>query len=183
MLLVDCYLLDGSYVICYVSNESGFDLIRYDVNLGTSMTLLESTNYYWMTGNGSGFRSIEYYGGQGRHALLFDEAGGITLLDLLTGKQTPLEGIENNGTLLTSESPDGEHIMFAFRDTSISDSLAMYKIGVLDTQTGVLKILERANYQVRSETPWGWLANNCVVVFAYDEDAEAGWYMYVYDFR
>lgn len=181
--MADCYLLDGSYVICYAPNESGFDLIRYDVNSGAGMMLLESTNYYWMTGNGSGFRSIEYYGGQGRHALLFDEAAGITLLDLLTGKQTPLEGVENDGTLLTSESPDGEHIMFAFRDTSISGSLPMYKIGVLDTQTGVLKILERADYQIRSETPWGWLANNCIVVLAYDEDAEAGWYMYVYDFK
>lgn len=181
--MADCYLLDGSYVICCASNGSGFDLIRYDVNSGASMMLLENTNYYWMTDNGSGFRSIEYYGGHGRHALVFDDVGGVTLIDLLSGKQTPLEGVKNDGTLLTAESPDGEHIMFAFRDTSISDSLAMYKIGILDTQTGILKILKRVNYEQRNETPFGWLADNCVVVLAFDEHAEAGWYMYVYDFR
>lgn len=179
----DCCLLDDQHIICYATNDSGFDVISYNINTGASTMLVEGTEYYGQTGDGSGFRSIEYYDGYGRHALLYDNAGGITLVDLLTGKHTPLEGIENDGTLLTSESPGGEHIMFAFRDTSISDSLSMYKIGVLDTQTGVLKMMERVNYEIRSETPMGWLANNCISVIAYDESEETGWYMYVYDFR
>lgn len=179
----NCYLLDDQHIICYAANENGFDIISFNSKTGIVTMLIERTEYYTQTGDGSGFRSIEYYGGYGRHALLFDDKGGITLVDLLSGKQTYLDGIEYDGTLLTSESPDGEQIMFAFRDTNVQDSLAVYKIGVLDTQTGVLKLLERTNYEIRNERPLGWLANNCIALIAYDEDEESGWYMYVYDFR
>jgi hypothetical protein len=179
----DCYILEGNRLICYVTNESGFDVLNYDISTGSSSLLVENTQHYYLTQDGSGFRSIEYYGGQGRHALILDGNGGVTLIDLYDGNLLPLTGITNDATLLSSESPDGEHIMFAFRDTNVSDSYAMYKIGILDTQTGVLKMLERENYEVRNETLMGWLANNCISVLAYDESEDDGWYMYVYDFR
>lgn len=179
----DCYILEGNTIICYAANGSGFDVLSFDASTGSSSLLVENTQHYYLTQDGSGFSSIEYHGGQGRHALILESNGGVTLIDLCDGSRLPLTGITNDGTLLTSESPDGEHIMFAFSDTSVSDSFAMYKIGILDTQTGVLKMLERENYEVRNETLMGWLANNCISVLAYDESDANGWYMYVYDFR
>lgn len=178
----DCYILEGNKLICYAANGSGFDVLSFDVSTGSSSLLVENTQHYYLTQDTSGFRSIEYHGGQGRHALILDGGGGVTLLDLRDGSRLPLEGVTNDA-LLTSESPDGEHIMFAFSDVNVSNSFAMYKIGILDTQTGVLKMLERENYEIRNETLMGWLANNCVSVLAYNESEADGWYMYVYDFR
>lgn len=179
----DCYILEGNMFIYYAANGSSFDVLSFDASTGTSSLFVENTQHYYLTQDGSGFRSIEYHGGQGRHSLIFDGDGGATLIDLRDGCRLPLTGVINDGTLLTSESPDGEHIMFAFSDTSVSDSFAMYKIGILDTRTGVLKMLDRENYEIRNETLLGWLANNCVSVLAYDESKADGWYMYVYDFR
>jgi D-alanyl-D-alanine dipeptidase len=181
--ITDCYILDEHHIICYVADGDGFDVVSFDPATGASVTLAESVKRYGQTDDNSGFCNIEYYGGYGRHAMLFDGTGGVTLFDLLTGRRTPLEGITDGGDLLTSESPDGEHIMVAFRDRSVPKSISMYKIGVLDTETGVLKLMERTNYQVRSETPLGWLADDCVAVIAFDEGADSGWYLYVYDFR
>ena len=183
--IIDSYLLNGESVICYAENSGGFDVIRYEPETGTMATVVENTVHYGLSGDGSGFRSIEYYGGQGRHALLLDGAGGVTLVDLRDGRRTPLEGIPGGSSLLTSESPDGTHILFAFKDKSVTvpNTKAMVQLGMLDTQTGVLTMLDRENYQVRSETILGWLANGCVAVLAFDENEEHGWYLYVYDFR
>lgn len=180
----DSYLLDGESVICYAQNGDGFDVICYEPGTGAAATVVEHTVHYGLSGDGSGFRSIEYYGGQGRHALLLDGAGGVTLVDLRDGRRTPLEGIPGDGALLTSESPDGETILIAFEDETVTapNTLAMYRLGMLDTRTGVLTMLEREHYEVRSETILGWLANDCVAVLAYDENEEQGWYLYAYDF-
>ena len=181
--VTDSYILDAHHVICYVAGDGVFDVVSLDPTAGAAVKLAEGVKRYGQTDDKSGFRNIEYYGGYGRHAMLFDGAGGVTLIDLLTGRRTPLEGITDDGSLLTSESPDGKHIMTAFRDTTVPKSMSMYKIGVLDTETGVLKLMERTNYQVRSEMPLGWLANDCVAVIAFDGGAESGWYLYAYDFR
>lgn len=181
----DCYLLDGKSVVCYAENGGEFDVIRYEPETGTTAILGENMVPYGLSGDGNGLRSIEYYGGQGCHAMLIDCAGGVTLIDLRTGSRTPLEGIPGDSVLLTSESPDGTHILFAFEDKSITapNTLAVHQLGVLDTRTGVLTLLEREHYEVRSETILGWLANDCVAVLAFDENGEQGWYMYVYNFK
>ncbi len=181
--IIGCSVIDWRHIICYAANESGFDVISFDPENNTVKMLVEGTEYYEKDGNNSGFCNIQYNGGYGRHALLISENGSITLIDLFTGKKTPLDGLKANGSLLTSESPDGEHILFAFRDAILSDSFAIYKIGVLDCHTGVLKILKRSNYELRNETLMGWLDNNCITILAYDEIENNGWYMFVYDYR
>lgn len=182
--IIDCYLMDGESVICKARAGEGFDVIRLDPETGEIVTLVEGTKYYRYHAGGSGYREIEYYGGQGRHGLIFDGQGGVTLIDLRDGRRMPLEGIAGGDSLQTSESPDGEHILFAWKDEGVNapNTMAMYRLGLLDTGTGVLTVLERENYQVRSETILGWLGNGAVAVLAFDENDKQAWYMYVYDF-
>lgn len=177
----DCYILKDDMIVCYAANGDNFDVINYDICTGAETTIVENVQHYGLSDDGSGFSPIEYYGGQGQHALLFDNDGDVTLLDLVTGNQLLLTGLKNNGTLITSESPDGKHIMIAFRDSDYSGSLALYEIGVLDTQTGVLIMLDRENYEAKTENVIGWLDNERIAVIAYDSNNEC--YLYVYDFK
>jgi len=177
----DCYILEDEMIVCYAANGDNFDVINYDIHTGAETTVVENVQHYGLTDDGSGFSPIEYNGGQGQHALLFDSDGNVTLLDLVTGNQLPLTGLKNDGTLITSESPDGKHIMIAFRDSDYSGSLAMHEIGVLDTQTGVLTMMDRENYEAKTENVVGWLDNDRIAVIAHDDTDECYLYVYYFD--
>lgn len=179
-IINNCYILKDNLIILYVVDGENFDVINYDITTGDEISIAEDVQHYGLTDDGSGFRPIEYNGRQGQHALLFDDEKDITLINLVTGSRIPLTGLKNDGTLITSESPDGKHIMIALSDSDYSGSLALYEIGVLDTQTGVLTMLERENYEVKTEDIVGWLDDEHIAVVAHDENDEC--YLYVYSF-
>ena len=59
----------------------------------------------------------------------------------------------------------------------------MYKFGVLNTETGVMKMLERGSSDQCDETNTDWLVNNCLTILAYHKTEAQGEDLYVYDFR
>lgn len=177
----DCYILKDNIIVCYVASGEKFDVINYNISTGAQITIIENVQHYYKTDDGSGLRSIEYYGKQGQHALYFGSSGEVTLLDLMTGEHLELTGLKNDGTIITAESPDGEHILIAFKDSGVSNSLALYTIGVLDMQTGVLSMLEREGYEAKTEHSIEWFDDARIVVIASNANDE--FYMYIYEFN
>jgi hypothetical protein len=128
-----------------------------------------------------GYRGIQKYGGYGAHCLLFQEDGTVDLIDLRTGLDLNMAGL-NMDKITTSESPDGTRIMIAYEETGENGELGygFSRLGILNPESGVLHMLTR-DVSGNSETFWGWLDNDTVVVTA--RDAAGGYYVYVYEFR
>jgi hypothetical protein len=177
----DCYVLKDNIIVCYAANGNQFDVFNYDISTQSKIIILENVQHYYNTENGSGLRSIQYYGKQGRYALYLYNSGDVSLFDLLTGDCLELDGLKNDGFIITAESPDGEHVLIAFRDRNYSNSLALYNLGVLDIQTGVLSVLEREGYEAKTEHSIEWLDDNRIVVLAVNSADEL--YMYIYEFH
>lgn len=179
----DAYFLDERTVICHAPNGSDFDVIRFDPVSGDVSVVAEKMHRAASSAEGAGYREIQYHGAPGKHALLCDPDGTIRLLDLKSGAILLLEGLPSNNTFLTFESPDGKAILFAWTTSKASDVQIMQHFGVLNTETGVLKLLKRENNETCEEHLFSWLANKCFTILAYDENDTNGWYLYVYDFR
>ena len=179
-MINDSYILRNGTIICYAVNGDGFDVFSYNTYTNEVICVVENTHYYNKTSDESGLSSIKYYGGQGQYALLFSEFKEISLVNLVNGEHHVLDGLVNDGTLLTSESADGQHILVAFRDNDYF-GIAIYKMGILDTQSGILTMLKRENYGIREEVAIGWLDNKRISIHAYDDDGDL--YLFVYEFK
>ena len=179
--LSGCYPIGGSFLACCCLAENGVDVLRFDCDSKTSTVILEGAGLRNIGGGVGELVNIQYYGAPGRHALLVGDGGNVTLVDLTSGILTPLDGVTYGDSLLTYESPDGGRILFARRETGVVNSSAMYELGILNTETGVLTALQRENYLVRGENPCGWLRDGSVCVYASD-GSSAGYCLYVYGF-
>lgn len=177
------YFVDESRIVCHAPNGAGFDVIRYDPDSGKKTVIVENTRRAADSADGSGWREIQYHGTPGKHALMCDADGRVTLLDLRDGARTALDGLPADGSFLPFESPDGRYVLFAWKDAGDAKSDILRHIGVLDTESGVFKLLERENHETRTEHLFSWLANDCFTILAYDDADAGGWYLYVYDFR
>lgn len=182
-LVQSAYFLEKNIVICDAANGDNFDVLRYDPDTGDVSIVAEKMHHAASSANGSGYREIQYHGGPGKHALLYNPDGTFGLLDLRNDAIVPLDGLPSDNSFLTFESPDGKNVLFAWKDQKNSKANTLQHIGVLNTKTGVLKLLDRENRQTREEHLMSWLANNCFAILAYDETDSDGWYLYVYDFR
>ena len=178
--VVESYFLDADTVVCYVENGEGIDVLRYDLTSGERSVVLFDVRRGEAVEGKAGMREIQYYGGHGKHVLLSTPDGSVEVLDLRDGRFVPLVGYEADDIDLTLESPDGRSVLFAWRQP---DAAVMQSLGVLNLDTGLLKLLDRENRQTREEHLMSWLANNCFTILAYDENDTDGWYLYVYDFR
>lgn len=179
--ITGCYILDNNNLIYYSSSESGMDVVRYNISEKIRTTLVRDTQYYDGINVTAGFKNIQYYSGAGRYGLLIEDDGTVMLINLANGKETILNGIVYDNSILTSESPDGRYILFTFCENGISSS--MYKFGVLNTETGVMKMLERGSSNQCDEKITDWLVNDRLTILAYHKTETQGWYLYVYDFR
>lgn len=178
----ESYFLDADTILCHAENDTGFDVIRLDPASGETAVVAENMRRADASGDGSGYREIQYHGAPGKHALLCETDGAMRLLDLRDGTSIPLSDLPP-GDLLTFESPDGKYILFVWKDKAAADAKAMRSIGVLDTASGEMKLLDRENPQPREEHLVSWLSNDCFVIVSFDETDDSGWYLYVYDFR
>lgn len=177
----DAYFLDNSFVILRKNKDQDhFDLIRLHIPTGTERIILE--NVTSRSGRNSGYRPIQNHWAGGRHGLLFREDGSVDLIDFRTEEILKLNGLDAEN-LTCDESPDGRRIMLAHEDENGFRSL-----GILDPETGVLKLLDR-EISGGSESFRGWLDNDTLVITAHDiPNAELdftqgdSYYVYVYRF-
>ncbi len=179
----EAYFLDETTVICQAPNGDNFDVIRYDPASGDVSVVAEKMHRSNASADGSGYREIQYHGAPGKHALLCDPDGTVRLLDLKTGSILPLEGLPSDSKFLTFESPAGKAILFAWKSPKSSETQTIRRLGVLNTETGELKLLDRENDKTREEHLVSWLANDCFTILAYDDQDLNGWHLFVYDFR
>lgn len=168
------HFLDAETVLFRRYREDGsFDLIRMNVQTGTETAVLEQLN-------SDNYRPIQYHWADGRHGLLLEN--GVNLVDFRTGERMGLTGLSPEN-LVCDESPDGSRVMLGYEEEN-----GFTALGILDTGSGVLKLLER-QVSGGSESFRGWLDNDTLVITAHDiPDAELdftqgdGYYVYVYRF-
>ena len=155
-------------------DQNHFNMVFLHIPTGTKTVLLENVS--------SGeYRAIRSHRADGRHCLLFREDGSVGLMDFRTKEILKLTGLSAEN-LTCDESPDGSHIMLGDKDNDGYTSL-----GILDPETGLLKLLERE--VSGSESFGGWLDNDTLVITAHDTpDSDLhftpgdGYYVYVYRF-
>ena len=181
--LKDChesyFLSDGS-LLCFVSSEDGFDLIRRNLQNGEEITLLHNERFAGKTADHSGYMNIDYYGGAGNHALLSDESGRVTMLDLRDGSKLLLDGItkEQGEKIYTLESADGEQVLVAVKERGTRG--AFRSLGIIGCESGTLKIFDRNNIlDSCGEQLLGFMADGSVGIIGMSEE---GQWLYVYDF-
>ncbi len=176
----DPYFLDNQTIVFKkLLTDDNFQLVKYHIPSGVQTVIVEKT-----TGRRSGlpgYRGIRLNGGGGAHGLLFQDDGSVDLIYLHTLESMKMQGLDT-AKLTTSESPDGTKIMIAYQEAD-ADGVLGYgfsSLGLLDPDTGVLKMLTR-DVSGNPETFWGWLNNDTVVITAHDN--AGGYYVYVYAFQ
>lgn len=152
-----------------------FSLIRYHIPTGVEQVVLSNVS-------SDDYRPIRSHWAEGDHGLLYGGDGTVSLVDFRTGEQMELTGLDA-GHLICDESPDGSRIMLGYQE---GDGFA--SLGILDPETGVLKLLSREVSGIESFA--GWLDRDTLVITAHDiPDADLnftpgdGYYVYVYRFN
>lgn len=174
------YFLNESTIIFQESlGEEHFNVVSHHIPTGVQSVIIENTTR--RSGDNAGYRGVQKNGGNGSHGLLFCEDGTVDLIDLHTRVTLNMTGLDTD-KLTTSESPDGTRIMLAYEESNENGELGygFSSLGILNPETGVLQMLTR-DISGNSETFWGWLDNDTVVITA--RDAVGGYYVYVYEFR
>lgn len=181
--LKDChesyFLSDGS-LLCFESVGDGFDLIRRNLENGEEITLLHNEHFAGKTADHSGYMNIDYYGGAGNHALLIDESGSVTMLDLRDGSKLLLDGItkEQGEKVYTLESADGSQVLVAVKERGTQG--VFRSLGIIDCENGTLKIFDRNNIlDSDGEQLLGFMADGSIGIIGMSEE---GQWLYVYDF-
>lgn len=148
----------------------GFSILRWHIPSGGETVLLEHVT-------SDTYRPIRSHWADGHHGLIFG-SDGSTLVDFETGQRTLLTGIPTRN-LICDESPGSSRIMLGWEaDDRITG------LGILDTESGVLRLLERSG-SGGPESFRGWLDENTLVVTAHDTPDFVpgdGYYVYVYRF-
>lgn len=186
--LKDChesyFLSDGS-LLCFVSCEDDFckddfNLVRRDLENGEDTVLLRNARYAGETADGSGYMSIDYYGGAGDHALLLDGSGSVTMLDLKDGSRLLLDGItkEQGEKIYTLESANGSQVLVAVKERGTRG--VFRSLGIIECDSGTLKIFDRNNIlDSDGEQLLGFMVDGSIGMIGMNEE---GQWLYVYDF-
>lgn len=152
-----------------------FSLVRYHIPTGVEQVILDNIST-------DDYRPIRNHWAEGAHGLLYSGDGTVSLVDFRTGEQMELTGLDA-GHLTCDESPDVSRIMLGYQE---GDGFA--SLGILDPETGILKLLNRE--VSGSESFAGWLDRDTLVITAHDiPDPDLnftpgdGYYVYVYRFN
>ena len=166
------YFLDNETIIYEEKLEGNRIRIgRYHIPTGIRQILVQDAAY-------SDYRSVQHSGYYSVYGMLKLEDGEYELIDLRTNERLSLSGLTSKG-MQTSESPLSERIMISYYQTD-----GMYRkyssIGLLDPDTGILKVLERKPSD-KGENFWGWLGENTIVLTNHDDNGK--YCVYVYRFE
>lgn len=108
--------------------------------------------------------------------------GGVSVLDLVTGGATAVEGFslsQTDGTLLPN--PSGTKVLFASYDDQV-DGLGISSLGVMDLEKGSFTLLDRENYDHLYEGVLGWFDEDRIAITAHGTDDYNQTYLYLYRF-
>lgn len=163
------YFQDNETLIYWEALEGDrISVVRYHIPTGTHVTMVEDVAR-------QDYRSVQHSGWASVYGILSHGAGEYELIDLRTNARLYMSGLPET-YLSLSESPNAARILVSWKDSGNYPVL-----GLLDPETGVLKMLTREATSLR-ENFWGWLDDNTVVLTAMDE-AAGGYYVYVYRFQ
>ena len=157
--------------------EGRITVARYDILTGEQTIIVENVP---RTGEW-GYRPIYSRGAGGRHGLLYEEDGSVWLIDLRTNEWYSLAGLTMSDSYRI-ESPDGKRILFADQQRAKDEKTGFCypRIGLLDPQTGEMKVLTR-DISGNAEYLYGFLDSNTVVISS-RMDENDGYYLYMYEF-
>ena len=108
--------------------------------------------------------------------------GRLSVLDLCTGQETPVEGFsltQWDSTFLPN--PSGSKILFADYDNA-ADSLGIARLGVIDLTRGTFTVLDREGYDALNEGSLSWFDENRVAIQSSQKEDYTECYLYLYRF-
>ena len=188
----DACSLIGNTLSCWVLEEEGFRAWAVDLNTLERRTLFAGKQNVIpedVQGAGivylSGFDTTVHWGTMftGSHfALLTDETGSISVIDLATGEEMPVEGFtwpeDRYDDILWDVSPDGKRLLVSGGQIG-----AKYEyIGVLDFEKMSYLEFSRGNSNETDEWNPYWFDQDTVIIRATSENGS--FYVqdyYVYD--
>ncbi len=168
-----CWLLDNNTLFYVAANRSAGR--RFNLKTGEKSTVYTGVELYSDATGGVQFLGDEHLGG--RYALNISADRTASLIDLLTGTQTPIDGF--TFTKLTGAYINAEQTKIYFMRYN-DDDLRIGNLGVLDILDSKLFLLDREGEAVRLEYNLQWFDNNRIAVSA---DKAADKYLYLYEFK
>lgn len=124
---------------------------------------------------------FQFFFGGGR-GIYVAEDGSVSILDLITGETTAVEGFslsQTDGTLLPN--PSGTKVLFASYDNQTS-GLGISSLGVMDLEQGTFTLLDRENYENIYEGVLGWFDEDRIAITAHGKDDYNEACLYLYRF-
>lgn len=176
------YFLDNETLICWekldndlIRENDRINVVRYHIPTGVRQLLVEDVPY-------SAYDSVQHSGYYSVYGMLEQGEGEYELIDLRTNERLRMSGLASQG-MRTSEGPLSERIMISYYQTDGMNG-QYTSLGLLDPDTGVLKVLERSPGEC-SEYFWGWLDENSIVLTSHEKnnDGTSGYSVYVYRFE
>lgn len=115
----------------------------------------------------------------GQYSLYVDETGNLSVFDLKTGKEIPVDGfIYEEGGLFSSNTSNSK-LLYSVIDKNAESSLGISQLGVLNLETGVFTAFDREGYDSLQEWSVGWFDENRAVIRCQGPDRDA---IYLYAF-
>lgn len=124
---------------------------------------------------------FQFFFGGGR-GIYVAEDGGVSVLDLVTGGITAVEGFslsQTDGTLLPNTS--GSKVLFAGHNDQ-TEGLGISSLGVMDLEKGTFTLLDREHYDAVYEGVLGWFDEDRIAITAHGKDDYNQTYLYLYRF-
>lgn len=121
---------------------------------------------------------FQFFFGGGR-GIYVAEDGGVSVLDLVTGGITAVEGFslsQTDGTLLPN--PSGSKVLFAGHNDQ-TEGLGISSLGVMDLEKGTFTLLDREHYGAVYEGVLGWFDEDRIAITAHGKDDYNQTYLYL----
>jgi len=134
----------------------------YDLTTGEVTQTLAEEPIYREEGPGAMF-----FGN--RHCVRVREDHTVSVLDLLTGTETPVENFTLDELGEFSSNPAGTKLLYYVRDAGLK-GLGIAQIGVLDLEQGTFTAFDREGYETLREVSLGWFDDDRILIHAVSRD-------------
>ena len=168
-----CWLLNNDTMFYLAADHS--DGRRINLETGEKSTAYTGIKLYSDEAGGVKFLDEPLLGG--RYALNISPDRTASLIDLLAGTQTPIDGF--TFTKLTGAFINADQTKIYFMRYNTDDQ-RIGNLGVLDIPNSKLLLLDRKGEAVRLEYNLQWFDNNRIAMSA-DNDTDK--YLYLYEFK
>lgn len=172
---------DDSLILLSQSGPEGdcYDIWTWQPDSGVLTQTFSQLHVYWeRDDNPYGFQFL--FGSP--LGLYITQDGKLSVLDLRTGQETPVEGFsltQWDSTFLPNQS--GSKILFASYDNT-ADRLGIARLGVIDLTQGTFTVLDREGYDALNEGNLSWFDEDRVAIQSSQKDDYTECYLYLYRF-